>query len=95
MLESCYNWKDSRLYSTIVSVGPRAEKFYNKILSLRPWTHAQVKFFRFWLEIPFLDKFDPKYLNLATNHFHNILRLFDVLPNFPLTTSETICDYHI
>ena len=24
---------------------------------------------------------------------HNILRLFDVLPNFPYTTSETNCDY--
>ena len=24
------------------------------------------------------------------NHFENILRLFDVLPNFPFTTSETI-----
>ena len=23
------------------------------------------------------------------NHFHNILRLFDVLPNFPLIASET------
>ena len=24
------------------------------------------------------------------NHFHNIMRLFDVLQNFPFTTSETI-----
>ena len=24
------------------------------------------------------------------NHFHNILRLLDVLPNFPFTTSETM-----
>ena len=23
------------------------------------------------------------------NHFHNILRLFDILPDFPFTTSET------
>ena len=28
------------------------------------------------------------------NHFHNILRLFDVLPNFLFTTSETMRDYH-
>ena len=27
------------------------------------------------------------------NHRHNILRLFDVLPNFPFTTSETKRDY--
>ena len=26
------------------------------------------------------------------NHFHNILRLFDVLPNFPFTTSEMMYD---
>ena len=30
-------------------------------------------------------------LKLPTNnHFHNILRLFDVLPNVPFTTSETM-----
>ena len=29
------------------------------------------------------------------NHFHNILRLFDTLPNFPITTSETIGDYYL
>ena len=27
------------------------------------------------------------------NHFHNILRLFYILPNFPFTTSETKRDY--
>ena len=34
-----------------------------------------------------------KYRSEMTNHnqFHNILRLFDVLPNFPFTTSETMC----
>ena len=29
------------------------------------------------------------------NHFHNILRLFDVLQTFPFTTSETIRDYYL
>ena len=29
------------------------------------------------------------------NHFHNILRLFDVLPNFLFTTSETMHDYYL
>ena len=29
------------------------------------------------------------------NHFHNILRLFGVLPNFPFTISETMCDYYL
>ena len=29
------------------------------------------------------------------NHFHNILRLFDVLTNFFFTTSETMRDYYL
>ena len=28
-------------------------------------------------------------------HFHNILRLFDVLPNFPFTTIEMMGDYYL
>ena len=31
----------------------------------------------------------------ATNHFHNILRLFNVLAKFPFTTSETMRDYYL
>ena len=33
--------------------------------------------------------------NLTYNHFHNILRLFDVLPNFRFTANETMGDYYI
>ena len=29
------------------------------------------------------------------NQFHNILRLFDVLPNFPFITSEKMGDYYL
>ena len=29
------------------------------------------------------------------NHFHNILSLFDVLPNFPFSKSETMHDYYL
>ena len=29
------------------------------------------------------------------SQFHNILRLLDVLPNFPFTTSETMRDYYL
>ena len=29
------------------------------------------------------------------NHFHNILRLFDVLPNFPFATREAMRDYYL
>ena len=35
-------------------------------------------------------------LNLEIyNRFHNILRLFDVLPNFPFTTSEMMDHYYL
>ena len=30
---------------------------------------------------------------LYYNHGHNIMRIYDVLPNFPFTTSETKPDY--
>ena len=33
--------------------------------------------------------------NVADNQFHSILRLFDVLVNFPFTTSETMCGYYL
>ena len=29
------------------------------------------------------------------NQFHNILRLFDALPNFPFATSEIMGDYYL
>ena len=31
----------------------------------------------------------------AYNHFHNILRLFDVLPKFSFTVSETMGEYYL
>ena len=33
---------------------------------------------------------DASYLDYIYNHFHNILRLFDVLENFLFTTSVTM-----
>ena len=45
------------------------------------------------------DYFNETVIKKATlrgcNHFHNILRLFDVLPDFPFTTSETMDDYYL
>ena len=35
-----------------------------------------------------IRKTDPELSYEICNHFHNILGLFDVLPNFPFTTSE-------
>ena len=34
-------------------------------------------------------------MKMILNHFDNILRPFDVLPNFPFTTSETMRDYYL
>ena len=31
--------------------------------------------------------------NFSDNHFHNILRLYNVLRNFTLTTTEIMRDY--
>ena len=33
--------------------------------------------------------------NFADNQFHNISRLFNVLPNSPFTTNGTMCDYYL
>ena len=33
--------------------------------------------------------------NLADNPSHNIFRLFDILPNFTFTTSETMHVYYL
>ena len=53
-------------------------------------------------EIPFLGTFGQKHQNClfklkysTYNHFHNILRLTNVLPNFLFTTSETMRDYYL
>ena len=32
---------------------------------------------------------------MSYNQLHNILRLFDVLPNFAFPTSETMGDYYL
>ena len=32
---------------------------------------------------------------LVYNHFHNISRFLDVLPNFSFTTKETMHDYYL
>ena len=49
-----------------------------------------------------LGKFGPKNKNRqfnlkfgTYNHFYNILRLLDVLPNFHFTTSEMMGDYYL
>ena len=36
-----------------------------------------------------------KNIKIADNQFRNILSLFDVLSNFPFTSSETMCGYYL
>ena len=50
----------------------------------------------FWSETEKLNiTIELNIFELAFNHFHGILRLFDVLPNFHFTTCETMCDYYL
>ena len=42
-----------------------------------------------------VSKFSALLGSQSYNHFHNILRLFNVLSNFPFTTSETMGDYYL
>ena len=36
-----------------------------------------------------------RFINKAYNQFHNILIIYNVLQNFPFTTSETMDDYYL
>ena len=47
---------------------------------------------RFWGNLPILA---IKQRSCSYNHFHNILRLSDVSPNFISITSETMSDYYL
>ena len=42
-----------------------------------------------------LKQGSQKLTNLSYNHFHNILKLFDVLPIFSFTASETMGDHYL
>ena len=60
--------------------------------------------FNFWIKITHKGYFRTKAMKITIefyifkliyNQFRNILRLFDVLPNFPFTTTETMGDYYL
>ena len=55
------------------------------------------KFARYFLSST--EKLDSviefRLLELVYNHFHNILRLFDISANFAFTTGETMRDYYL
>ena len=81
-------------------IHPRYFTFSCYLISIQLYTIFQdLKFRRFCLAPNNIDFVlsCPKYiLNLLStiyNHGHNILRLFDTLPNFLFTTSEIKRDY--
>ena len=53
------------------------------------------KYFSLSIFINYFDLFLGKNGLDTYNHFHNILRLFDILRNVPFTTSETMRDYYL
>ena len=72
-----------------------------KILNSYSWIHfnqlSRIHLKLILLTLPFKPLFLRQILTAATfcyyNHGHNIMRIFDVLPHFPFTTSETKPDY--
>ena len=69
-------------------------------IKLLAWNHLSVQIRSVWRLL--LEKwaiFDRSWpLGFPHNHFHNILRLFDVLPNFDtmrILTSDTMRDYYL
>ena len=42
-----------------------------------------------------VNKYIKSKKKIVYDHFHNILRLSDVLQNCPLTACETMCDYYL
>ena len=49
----------------------------------------------FFYQLDLLIRTQKAKENFADNHFHNILRLLDVSPNFPFITNETMRNYYL
>ena len=64
--------------------------FFFKCLYFSEYNIQMLFLFVFWLR----NRPSIKYVH-NYNHFHNILRLFNVLTSFPFTTSETMRDYYL
>ena len=68
-------------YSVPLHVQSECRKIRNKKIPNTDFFHAVLS----WVVIDLQ----------GNNHFHNILRLFYVLPNFPFTTNETMHDHYL
>ena len=81
--------KSMSCYKTIAVIIGRAHCFHDFHYNIFLFPYKQVNktsCFR-KVKIRHSDKRNDNFCN----HFHSILRLFDVLPNFPFTTSEAMC----
>ena len=82
------------LYFTILILGD-----FKSCLACLQFSHDEVsiiimisRFFQVW---SYDDRNSLRTSATTYNQFHNIFRLFGVLPNFPFTTSETMGDYEL
>ena len=85
--ENCHNFRTSN--DTDVKLGP-VSKLDKRNTSTSTSTSKKKLTMTSWWQVVTLLPFFWFMANLdqsgSCNHFHNILRLFDVLPNFPFTT---------
>ena len=54
------------------------------------WIVIQAETYNFMIKMLCFSSY-----NIYNNHFQNILILFDVLPNFPFITGQTMYDYYL
>ena len=59
------------------------------------WPNPQENYWETSFFVQCVEVLSLKATSQHLNQFHNILRLSDVLPNFLLTTSETMVDYYL
>ena len=73
---------------SFLNVNWTQQKILVKMVPHRPaQTEKGLQWFKMFFRLP-----DNSTTNsYSYNYFHNIFRLFGVLPNFPFTTSETSC----
>ena len=56
---------------------------------------SSISFFKKAIKECTLETVRVDYVGGTYNHFGNILRFFDVLPNFPFATSDTMRSYYL
>ena len=70
-------------------------KFYFRLIILICWTKFAPKVYFWYITEKVNTVIEFCIFKLTYNQFHSILRFFNVLPDFPFTTSEIIGDYYL